>query len=50
MSAGGDDYFSYQAKKFKPKTAYPDSKMKVWTKPERKSRKSMLRKQTLQPA
>lgn len=36
MSAGGDDYFSYQAKKFKPKTAYPDSKMKVWTKPERK--------------
>lgn len=29
-----DDYFSYQANKFKPKLSYPDSKMKVYTKPE----------------
>lgn len=29
-----DDYFSYQANKFKPKLSYPDSKMRVYTKPE----------------
>ena len=31
-----DDYFSYQAKKFKPKLSYPDSRMRVYTKPEPK--------------
>lgn len=29
-----DDYFSYQASKFKPKLSYPDSKMRVYTKPD----------------
>lgn len=27
-------WFNYQAAKFKPKLSYPDSKMRVYTKPE----------------
>ena len=35
--SGATDWFSHQAAKFKPKTAYPDSRMKVWNKPETKN-------------
>lgn len=29
------DWFDFQASKFKPKPSYPDSKLRVWTKPEK---------------
>lgn len=29
-----DSWFNFQASKFKPKQSYPDSRMKVYTKPE----------------